>query len=82
MAFYLLEPWGYQMENWRAALVASVVANTARDPKKKKPFDIEDFIPKEVEVRRLGRSVDQDVLRAKLDLAMLAWGGRKPEGAI
>jgi hypothetical protein len=85
MAFYLLEPWGWQMDNWRSALVASTMANTARDTKKKKkPFAIEDFMPKEIDIGPRGRAVDQDVLRAKLDAAMLAWGGRKPQpqGAV
>ena len=45
MAFYGLEPWGSQEDEYRAALVTSMVANTARDEKKrKKPFGAVDFM--------------------------------------
>jgi hypothetical protein len=48
MAFYTLEPFGWQEEEYRAALVASVMANTARNPKKRrKPFAPKDFMRKE-----------------------------------
>lgn len=81
MAFYVLEPWGWQMENWRSALGASVIANVYRNTKKhKKPFEIEDFMPVEHEVskRERGVAVDQDILSAKLNMAMMAFGGRMP----
>ena len=46
MAFYRLEPWGFDADNWRAALVAAMVANTVRDPKKRrKPYQPVDFMP-------------------------------------
>lgn len=48
MAYFGLEPFGWQEEEYRAALVASVIANTARNPKKrKKPFMAADFMRKE-----------------------------------
>lgn len=82
MAFYVLEPWGWDMENWRSGLVASTFANAYRNPKKhKKPFDVEDFMPKEVEAKPRGVPVEADVLRAKLNMAMMAFGGRMPQGA-
>ncbi len=47
MAYAQLEPWGEARADLRAGIVASTVANTARDPKKrKKPFAPEDFMPK------------------------------------
>lgn len=46
MAFYSLEPWGTEVEDLRAGIVASVVANANRDPKKqRKPFKPQDFMP-------------------------------------
>lgn len=73
-AFYTLEPWGYEMENWRVALIAAMVANTVRNPKKKrKAYQPEDFMPKEdAEPER----PSQETLRAKMDMAMTAMGGR------
>jgi len=45
MAYYTLEPFGELQQEYRAGLVASMVANTARDVKKKKePFKPVDFM--------------------------------------
>lgn len=45
MAYYSLEPWGEAQSEYRAALVTSMIANTARDDKKKpKPFQAEEFM--------------------------------------
>jgi len=46
MAFYRLEPWGSHYDDLRAGVVASMLANVNRDPKKRAdPFDSLDFIP-------------------------------------
>lgn len=46
MAFFRLEPWGTEVEDWRAALIASTIANTARDTKRRrKPYEPKDFMP-------------------------------------
>ena len=46
MAYAQLEPWGETRADLRAGIVASTVANTARDPKRrKKPFAPEEFMP-------------------------------------
>jgi hypothetical protein len=45
MIYYYLEPFGETQSEYRAALVASMVANTARDPKKRSdPFQAVDFM--------------------------------------
>lgn len=45
MAFFRLEPWGAVEEEYRAGLTASVVAETARDEKRRrKPFSPVDFM--------------------------------------
>ena len=43
-AFYQLEPWGYEMENWRMGVVAATTANSAG---RKKPLKPADFMPKQ-----------------------------------
>ena len=44
-AFFEIEPWGTEVDDWRAGLVASTIANVNRDPKKqKKPFQPKDFM--------------------------------------
>lgn len=46
MAYYRLEPWGCEVEDLRAGIIASTIANANRDPKKqRKPFQPSDFIP-------------------------------------
>lgn len=45
MLYYEREPFGEERADTRAALISSTVANTARNPKKKrKPFKIKDFL--------------------------------------
>jgi len=44
MAFYSIEPFGEQRADLRAAIVASVIANSNRG-KNQKPFKPEDFMP-------------------------------------
>jgi len=46
MAFFRLEPWGTEVEDLRAGIVAATVANANRDPKKqRKPYRPQDFMP-------------------------------------
>lgn len=46
MAYFSLEPWGTEVEDWRSGLVASTIANVNRDPKKqRKAFKPSDFMP-------------------------------------
>lgn len=47
MAYYGIEPFGEERADWRAGIVASTVANTARDPKvQREPFTPQEFMPK------------------------------------
>jgi hypothetical protein len=43
-AFYQLEPWGYEMANWRMGVLGSTVANYSG--RLKKPVKPADFMPK------------------------------------
>lgn len=76
MAFYHLEPWGFEIDNLQTGVVAATMANTARDPKRrKKPYTAEEFTVKVEEpvVAPLG----EQALKAKIDAAMVALGGRR-----
>jgi hypothetical protein len=45
MAFAQVEPFGVERADLQAALVASTVANTARNPKKRRrPFEVKEFL--------------------------------------
>lgn len=45
VAFHNLEPWGAEYEALERGVIAATIANTARDPKKRKqPFSPEDFL--------------------------------------
>lgn len=47
MAFFELEPWGTEVEDWRAGLIASTVANANRDQKRRRrPYEPQDFMPR------------------------------------
>lgn len=47
MALYRLEPWGEERGDMRAALIASIIANVNRDPKKRpQPYELKDFMLK------------------------------------
>lgn len=46
-AFARLEPFGEERADLRSAIVAAVIANTQRNPKKRaKPFEVQDFMPR------------------------------------
>lgn len=50
MAYFSMEPWGTEIEDWRAGMIASVIANANRDEKKRrKPFEPKDFMPQRIE---------------------------------
>lgn len=45
-AYYRLEPFGEERDDFRAGTISSTIANVFADPKKrKKPFTPEEFIP-------------------------------------
>lgn len=44
MAFFSLEPWGYDAGNWRSGIVSATIANVNR-AKGQKAFKPADFMP-------------------------------------
>lgn len=65
IAFYRLEPWGYDIDNWRAANVAVTVAQAAGAKLK-----LDDFLP----VRR--RATDASAVEAAMQSWIGALGGK------
>jgi len=44
--YYAVEPWGEERGDLRSGIIASLIANTNRDPKRQpKPFEPVDFMP-------------------------------------
>lgn len=73
LAFYQLEPFGPEAESWRAAMLASVLANVNRDPKvRRKPYTVADFMP-EVPMTVEEKRAD---LAARISAAMRTLGGK------
>ncbi len=73
MAYYALEPFGQEAENWRTAQLLAMLWNI-NSKKKRSP---EDFMPK------VGGDTapTPDVVKKKLDVLMAAWGGRMTDGS-
>lgn len=46
LAYSQIEPFGEERGDLRAGIVASVIANVNRDPKKGKAFQAKDFMPR------------------------------------
>lgn len=45
MAYYRVEPWGFDVENFRSGVIAQTMANIHRDSKKQpEPFKVTDFM--------------------------------------
>jgi hypothetical protein len=77
MGYYQLEPWGSMQDEWRSALITSMVANTARDHKRqRKPFEPGDFIRDEFKGQRQRIESSED-MRKRIDFGMSMFGGRK-----
>jgi len=58
--YFGLEPWGTEVEDWRAGLVAATIANVNRDPKqRRKPFEPADFMPRREQTAAEEQSVEE-----------------------
>ena len=65
-AYYALEPFGSYAEFWRAAMIASMIANVNRS-KNQKAFTPEDFMPSGMAEKPV-RQVDGEALRDRMAL--------------
>lgn len=75
MAFFSLQPYGEWREDYRMAVLASLIANANSDPKKGRRYRPEDFMPKFGEQDE----PETDVVAAKIDayFSALAMAGNK-----
>lgn len=74
MAFFQLEPWGCEMEDWRAGMVAATIANVNRDTKKqRKPYEPQDFMPKRAAITE---DQDADEIERVLKMWEAVLGGK------
>lgn len=62
-AFYEIEPWGYEAENWRMGVVAATVANYSGNVKK--PLKVSDFLPRQP--RKLSVDESKRLLKQRLE---------------
>ena len=73
-AYFILEPFGEERADVRAALVSATVANTARDPRKRRrPFTAQEFMPRFEPKQR--RQTWQEQLRI-VEMFNMALGGK------
>lgn len=74
MAFYSLEPFDESQAEWRAGMIASTLANTARDQKKRaQPYQPSDFMRESFKEK--SEAPDPDSIPNKIDLAFALLGG-------
>lgn len=72
-AYFGLEPWGTEVEDWRAGLIASTIANANRDPKKRREaYQPQDFMPK----REPKPEQDAESHKKILEMWSVAWESR------
>jgi hypothetical protein len=57
IAFFGLEPWGYDAEVWRMGMTCATTANAAGPKKGGKPWRPSDFIPKKRKQSSGGQSI-------------------------
>jgi hypothetical protein len=73
--YYQLEPFGEPRADLRSGIVASTVANSARDPKKKPtPFKPDDFMIQFEQKQE--RQKDWRTMLAQVEMINKAFGGR------
>jgi hypothetical protein len=68
MAFYKIEPFGFDADNHRAGVIAQLVGEIHRNRKKQpKPFTIDDFYPMSCsnESKKMGENKDDKADRMK-----------------
>ena len=76
MAYARIEPLPAQRIDYLAAMVAAVIANTARDPKAHpRPFTIKEFLPRWAASSE-EREMDWEALKRRAMLITRLMGGR------
>jgi len=74
MAYFRLEPFGEERADVRSAIVAATVANTARDPKRRRrSFQASEFMPRFERLEK-GRQTWEEQLQI-VEMFNVAFGG-------
>lgn len=64
-AFFMLEPWGESVQNYRFAALSSLLANIFRT-ERSKPYGLEDFLLRSTVERELHAELHADEEQSKL----------------
>lgn len=73
-----MEPFGEEAAFWRSGMLAALLANVNRDPKRRKaPYVPADFMPDPIAPPERAPTPEERgaAVRARIDAAMLALGG-------
>ena len=62
-AYYEIEPWGYEADNWRMGVLAATTANYSGNIKK--PLKVSDFLPRQP--RKLSPEESKRLLKQRLE---------------
>jgi hypothetical protein len=77
MAYAQLEPFGEERADLRMAILASLIANANRDPKKKSsPYEVSDFMPKFEKEEPISKEDAIATIDAMMTALVVATGGR------
>ena len=57
MAYFAAEPWGEERADLRMAQLCQLIANVNRDPRRTRPYKLEDFLPDFTGERRKSRKL-------------------------
>lgn len=77
MAYAQIEPFGDERADMRMAILASLIANVNRDPKKKStPYEVSDFMPKFEASEPISKEEALAAIDAAMTSLVLATGGK------
>lgn len=77
MAYAQIEPFGDERADLRMAILASLIANVNRDPKKRStPYEVSDFMPRFETPEPISRDDALAAIDAALTSLVLATGGK------
>ncbi len=78
IAYAELEPFGEERADLRMAILASLIANTNRDPKKKStPYEVNDFMPQFEKKEPISKEDAIATIDAMMTALVYATGGNK-----
>lgn len=64
-AYYRIEPWGFDVENFRFGMICATAVNVTPRPKGSKPMGPEEFYPLRKERKRISPRLEAELKRRK-----------------